>query len=272
MTKLPFYQIDAFATRTFEGNQACVMPLDDYLSDETLQAIAAENNVAETAFIVERNTGRWDLRWFTPAAEVPLCGHATLASAHVLFAHEGFAGEKIEFATRKAGILTVERKGSGYQMDFPRPPVEETEIDNDVAEAMGIRPVRCFKGSFNALQYETVDDVHALSPDVKALTTMGVLEAPWDTGNFGCFTLTPEGEFDVVSRLFAPGVGIDEDPATGSWHCMLAGVVQQLTGQDKANCYQAYPGRGAVIGTECSGKRILMSGQAVTVIEGKFSL
>ena len=136
MTAIPFYQIDAFASRPFEGNQACVMPLEDFLPDETLQAIAAENNVAETAFIVEKNPGKFALRWFTPAVEVPLCGHATLASAHAIYTHIGFNGEEIAFETVQSGVLKVRRLADEtYEMDFPAPKVEKIAVTEDVAAA-----------------------------------------------------------------------------------------------------------------------------------------
>jgi len=272
--KVPFYQVDAFARAPFMGNQACVMPLEGgFLPDETLQKIAAENNVAETAFIVSDGEGRWQLRWFTPAVEVPLCGHATLGAAHVLFSEMGFGGAAVTFATRQSGELTVRRSGDGYVMDFPAPDVFETEASEAIAAALGARPVRAWGGPFFAAQFDTAEAIRALSPDFRALADLGVSGhgGAWERGNFGCFALGGDG-VDVTSRFFAPGSGIDEDPATGSWHCMLAVIARGLTGEDAHTCHQAYPGRGAEIGVEVAGKRVLLDGDAATVISGTFSL
>lgn len=267
---LPFYQIDAFASRPFEGNQACVMPLDAFLDDETLQAIAAENNVAETAYIVPTGEGAWDLRWFTPAVEVPLCGHATLAAAHVLFEHEQFAGAEIGFDTRKSGRLTVRRlPDGGLEMDFPAPAVKPTEITEDIIAALGGRPAEAWAGPFYAAVFSDPDEVTALSPDLRALKDLGA-SGEWDRGNFGCVAPGGPDGVDAVSRFFAPGSGIDEDPATGSWHCMLAAVMAPKLGKPALQCFQAYPGRGARIGAELIGDRVKLRGEAVTVIEGRF--
>ncbi|MEO0466153.1 MAG: PhzF family phenazine biosynthesis protein [Pseudomonadota bacterium] len=274
-TDIPFFQVDAFASAAFEGNQACVMPLDDgFLDDETLQKIAAENNVAETAFIVSAGEGTWELRWFTPAVEVPLCGHATLAAGHVLLNEVGADDEKIIFRTRQSGDLVVARQGAGYAMDFPAPAVFETEATPDIIAALGDEPIRCWGGPFFAAQFKSVADVKRLSPDVRALAKLGVSghEGTWDRGNFGCFALGGEGDVEVTSRFFAPGSGIDEDPATGSWHCMLAVIASQLTGQPAHRCYQAFPSRGARIGVEVKGTRIELLGEAITVIRGAFTL
>jgi len=185
MTQIPFTQIDAFASKPFEGNQACVMPLDEYLPGDVLQKIAAENNVAETAFIVPDGEARWQLRWFTPAVEVPLCGHATLASAHYLFEHGGFDGQQITFQTRQSGELYVSRLDDGrLEMDFPAPAVEQIEITDDVVTALGARPIEAWGGPFYAAIFDTPADVLALEPDLKALARLG-MSGKWDRGNFG---------------------------------------------------------------------------------------
>jgi PhzF family phenazine biosynthesis protein len=269
---IPFYQIDAFASRTFEGNQACVMPLEAFLPDATLQAIAAENNVAETAFIVPAGDGAWELRWFTPAIEVPLCGHATLASAHVIFDHLGVASEQIRFLTRKSGELYVSRNSTGYVMDFPAPPINEVPVTDAMANALGVRPAQMWAGSFLACLFETPEAVMALKPDHVALSALGAECDGWDRGNVGCFAMGGADGADVTSRFFAPGSGIDEDPATGSWHCMLAAVVSQRFDKASLSCFQAYAGRGARIGARLVGDRVELSGQAVSVIEGQFKL
>ncbi len=269
---IPFFQIDAFASKPFEGNQACVMPLDAFLPDATLQAIAAENNVAETAFIVPAGEGAWELRWFTPAVEVPLCGHATLASAHVIFTHLGFTGKQITFQTRQSGKLYISRKDEGYEMDFPASPIKEVPVTDAIEKALGARPVQMWAGSFLACLFDRPEQVVELTPDQAALGVLGAECDGWERGNVGCFALGGKSGADVTSRFFAPGSGIDEDPATGSWHCMLAPVIAERFGKTALNCYQAYAGRGAWIGTELIGDRVKLSGQAVTVITGEFTL
>lgn len=269
MRNYPFYQVDAFASRAFEGNQACVMPMDAFLSDDMLQTIAAENNVAETAYIVPDGAGRWKLRWFTPTVEVPLCGHATLASAHVIFEHFGYQGEEIVFETVQSGELKVRKADIGYQMDFPAPSVQKIEIEEAVVEALGARPVAAYGGPFYAAMFEDPKQIRHLAPDLKALARLGVSDT-FERGNFGCFAEGGAG-VDVTSRFFAPGSGIDEDPATGSWHCMLTEIMATRTGRQTFFCYQAYPGRGARIDVEKVGDRIMIKGRAVTVIEGRFS-
>ena len=269
---IPFYQVDAFATKVFEGNQACVMPLEAFLPDETLQAIAAENNVAETAFIVPAGEGRWELRWFTPTLEVPLCGHATLGSAYTIYKHLGYAGDDITFQTRKSGELYVSRSGDGYVMDFPASAVSEIAVTNAMEAAIGARPVRAWAGSYMTCMFETTDQVEGLAPDFKALAELGAEHGILERGNVGCFAVGGRDGADVTSRFFAPGSGVDEDPATGSWHCILAPVMAEVSGQKSLKCFQAYAGRGAWVGTELVGERVKLSGQAVTVIEGQFTL
>ena len=270
----PFYQIDAFASAPFQGNQACIMPLEaGFLSDATLQAIAAENNVAETAYLVANGDGVWQLRWFTPAVEVPLCGHATLAAAHVLFAELGYSGAAITFRTRQSGELIVRRCESGYVMDFPAPEVFAIEASEEIVAALGARPVAAWGGPFFAAQFDSAETVKGLKPDLRALSKLGVSGhgGSWDRGNFGCFALGGEN-VDLTSRFFAPGSGIDEDPATGSWHCMLTRIGASLLGRTAMSCYQAFPGRGAQIGCELRGDRVDLKGEAVTVIRGDFLL
>ena len=272
MATIPFVQIDAFASQAFEGNQACVMPLDNFLPDETLQKIAAENNVAETAFIVSAGKGVWELRWFTPAVEVPLCGHATLAAGHYLYQHGGYEGEKITFRTRQSGELFVSRIDDGrLEMDFPSQPVRDVENDSEIAAALGKPPIRTFAGPCYVALYETAADIRELAPDLDRLKTLGTSDGKWGLGNFGCLALDGDG-VQVTSRFFAPGSGIPEDPATGSWHCVIAPLVSMLTEASTAQCYQAYPGRGAYVETQLVGDRVKLRGRSVTVIEGEFRL
>lgn len=267
-----FYQVDAFATRAFEGNQACVMPMEAFLPDEQLLKIAAENNVAETAYLVPRAEGVWALRWFTPAVEVPLCGHATLAAAHVLFEAGGRAGDVIHFDTVHSGRLSVRRLADGrLEMDFPSAPIRPVPVTEDIVAALGARPLEAWGGMFYAARFDSPETVKGLTPDVKALKTLGAEGEGWDRGNFGCFALGGEG-VDVTSRFFAPGSGIDEDPATGSWHTMLSRILATHFGLPEAACQQAYPGRGARIDVRLEADRVKLTGRAVTVIEGQFRL
>lgn len=270
MPTLPFAQIDAFASQTFEGNQACVMPLDAFLADEVMQKIAAENNVAETAFIVPNGDGIWKLRWFTPAVEVPLCGHATLAAGHYLYDLAGYKGGQITFQTVQSGELFVSRLDDGrLEMDFPVQEAQATAIDADVSDALGKAPVQAFVGPCYVGLYESAEDIRALEPDLERLKTLGTSDGKWGRGNFGVLALDGDG-VDVTSRFFAPGSGIPEDPATGSWHCMVAPLVKMLSGKSAAKCYQAYPGRGAFVDVELVGDRVKLRGHSVTVIEGTF--
>lgn len=272
MPVYPFYQVDAFASRPFEGNQACVMPMEAFLPDEQLLKIAAENNVAETAYLVPQAEGVWALRWFTPAVEVPLCGHATLASAHVLFEAGGYMGDVIHFDTVHSGRLSVRRLEDGeLEMDFPSAPIRPVPVTEEIIAALGARPLEAWGGMFYAARFGSPEEVQQLAPDVRALKVLGAEGGGWDRGNFGCFALGGEG-VDATSRFFAPGSGIDEDPATGSWHTMLARILSTHFGLSSAACWQAYPGRGARIGVRLEGDRAKLVGQAVTVIEGQFRL
>lgn len=272
MMKIPFVQIDAFASQAFEGNQACVMPLASYLPDNVLQKIAAENNVAETAFIVPAGSDTWELRWFTPAVEVPLCGHATLAAGHYLYEHTDFAGAEITFRTRQSGELRVSRLSDGrLEMDFPAQSFTPADPSDEITQALGQTPMQCFEGPCFVALYETAEEIVGLKPDLDRLKSLGASDPAWGPGNFGCLALNGDG-VDVTSRFFAPGSGIPEDPATGSWHCLIAPLVHHLTGATRAHCFQAYPGRGAIIDTELRGDRVKLRGRSVTVIEGSFHL
>lgn len=271
MPTLPFAQIDAFAGRAFEGNQACVMPLDGYPADEILQKIAAENNVAETAFIVPKGEGVWTLRWFTPTVEVPLCGHATLAAGHYLYEIAGYRGAQITFETVQSGELFVRRLDDGrLEMDFPAQTADSVAPDAEIADALGKVPIKSFVGPCYVALYETADDIKSLDPDLERLKALGTSDGKWGVGNFGCLAMDGDG-VDVTSRFFAPGSGIPEDPATGSWHCLVAALAASLSGKTEATCFQAYPGRGAFIDTELAGDRVKLRGHSVTVIEGQFS-
>lgn len=261
--KIPFAQIDAFADRPFTGNPAGVMPLDSWLADDVLQAIAQENNLSETAFIVP-TTGDadYDLRWFTPAVEVALCGHATLASGHYVL---GDGGASVRFRTRKAGVLEVRNTGTAYELDLPAWKMHPA-ARGDITALVGGNPTETHwrEGGYSLLVYETEADVRALRPDFKGLAAI-------DPGDILYIATAPGIETDVVSRVFAPGAGIDEDPVTGSAHCLLTPYWADRLGVDSFTAYQA-SARGGHVGCRLAGDRAVLSGQCVTVIEGVFTL
>jgi len=267
MADYTFFQIDAFAERPMAGGPAGVMPMDAFPADAVMQAIAAENNLAETAFLVAKGKGVFDLRWFTPGVEVPLCGHATLASAHAIFSHQKFDGDEIGFDT-KSGRLTVKRLADGrLEMDFPadRPP-KRFDAHVQLAEALGANPKEVWSGQYLLAVFESVEQIRALKPDLSKVAALGGKRLNV------CCAAPGDGGYDVVSRFFAPADGIPEDPATGSAHCMLAPFFSERLGKAELKCFQAYPGRGADITTRMAGDRVKLIGRARTVIEGVFRL
>lgn len=271
MSEYRFFQVDAFAEAAMAGGPAAVMPMASFPADAVMQAIAAENNLAETAFLVARGDGVWDLRWFTPTLEVPLCGHATLASAHVLYAHLGFSGDAIGFDT-KSGRLTVKRLPAGrLEMDFPAQPPRDVPMPEGLADAIGAMPKAVVAGPYLMAIFETPDQVRALKPDLVRVNEISG-GATGGRGNLICAAPGESEGFDVVSRFFAPGSGIPEDPATGSAHCIIAPYFSKLLGKAELACFQAYPGRGAHITTRMAGDRVKLIGRGRTVIEGVFRL
>ena len=262
------WTVDAFAAAPFRGNQACVLaPFDAWPDAEWMQALAAENNQAETAYLLKtEDPARFGLRWFTPALEVPLCGHATLASAHVLFAELGFAGEAISFDT-KSGPLAVRRDGDRYAMDFPATMPIRTDCPAGLAEALGVEPLEVWAAQYLVAILKDEAAVRALNPDIAALKTISG-EATGGRGNLIVAALADAGvPYDVVDRFFAPGSGIPEDPATGSAHCILAPLYAEKLGRAAVKFHQAYAGRGGDIETAMNGDRVLLSGGAVTMLE-----
>jgi PhzF family phenazine biosynthesis protein len=260
MTPLPFFQVDAFAENPFTGNPAAVMPLDHWLDDEVMQAIAAENNLSETAFTVpsERDDADYDLRWFTPTVEVNLCGHATLASAHILL-----KGERVRFATR-SGVLTVTREDGLLKLDLPAYSVKEGE-EPGLREALGIGDVPTFlgrggNGSAIALLADEAA-VRAVRPDFPALRKIDRL----------VMVTAPGDEHAVTSRVFAAYHGIDEDPVTGAAHAALAPFWAERLGRHHFTALQASK-RTGVLHCELRDDRVILGGHAVTVIEGHFQL
>lgn len=260
------WTVDAFASAPFRGNPACVLePFDVWPDAGWMQAMAAENNQAETAYLLRTDApARFGLRWFTPALEVPLCGHATLASTHVLFAELGLMAEQVTFDTR-SGPLTVTRTGEGYAMDFPSRPPTRIETPPGLAAAIGVEPVEVWAGPFLLAVVGDAATVRAMAPDLAAVKTLGEM-AGQGRGNLCVAAFGDAGSgYDVVSRFFAPGSGIAEDPTTGGAHCMLAPLFTDKLGRPRLRCHQAYPGRGGDVGTEVRGDRVILTGQAVTV-------
>lgn len=274
MPDYTFFQIDAFAERPMTGGPAAVMPVDAFPDAAVMQAIAAENNLAETAFLVATGKGTWNLRWFTPALEVPLCGHATLASAHALYAHLGFDGPEIGFDTA-SGRLTVKRLNDGrLEMDFPSQPPHAVPMPGELPEALGARPETVVAGPYLMAIFRAPAEVRALKPDLARVKEI-CGGATGGRGNLICAAPgdgAGEGGYDVVSRFFAPGSGIPEDPATGSAHCIIAPYFSERLGKADLKCFQAYPGRGADIATRVEGDRVKLIGRARTVIEGVFRM
>jgi PhzF family phenazine biosynthesis protein len=263
------WTVDAFASGPFKGNPACVVePLDAWPSDGWMQALAAENNQAETAFLLRTaEASRFGLRWFTPALEVPLCGHATLASGHVLFDELGLDAERLTFDTR-SGPLTVRRAGELYEMDFPAQPPEPAEVAG-LAEALGATPAETWASTYVVAVMADEAAVRALAPDQVALETVAGAHTG-SRGNVGVAALADPGKpYDVVSRFFAPGSGIPEDPTTGSLHCILTPLFAGKLGRDRVRFHQAYPGRGGDLDCEVRGDRVLLRGRAVTVVDGR---
>ncbi|MDI1326005.1 MAG: PhzF family phenazine biosynthesis protein [Brevundimonas sp.] len=267
------WTVDAFASVPFMGNPACVVePFDQWPSDDWMQALARENNQAETAFLLRTaDPARFGLRWFTPGMEVDLCGHATLASAHVLLAETGLEAASLTFDTR-SGPLTVRRAASGYEMDFPAdPPRRCPTPPAGLAEALGVEPVEVWAGRYLVAVLADAAAVHAVSPDVRALTSI-----QGDAGEIGqvivCALADASDGVDIVDRFFAPGCGVDEDPATGSAHCILGPLYADKLGRDILRFRQVFPGRGGDIETEVRGDRVLLRGRATTVIESRLRL
>jgi predicted PhzF superfamily epimerase YddE/YHI9 len=262
--KIPYWHVDAFASRPFAGNQAAVMPLDDWLPDATLQAIGEENNFAETAFVVKDATGAadWELRWFTPACEIRLCGHATLASGHVLLGRDG--GERVTFRTRRAGNLEVRRIGTGgYELALPVIPTAPGEWPEAVA-LLGAQPREVWRSPdrYGIYLFGSEAEVRALSPDLKGLGALG-------DDQFIC--TAPGDRTDVVSRVFVPGGGVDEDSVTGSAHAALTPFWATRLGRDSFTGHQASR-RGGDLACRLDGDQAWLGGDCVTVVEGSFYL
>ena len=264
------YQVDAFTNRLFGGNPAAVVPLESRLDDKTLQAVAMENNLAETAYIVPVDAG-YELRWFTPASEVALCGHATLATAHVLVHHLGEIAKEINFITRQSGTLTVTQlENDQFAMSFPSIDVSESDNFDLVSAALGATPESLYTGSYSADEFDYVavfnspallQNIEISNTDFKALRSRGVIVT----------ALSETDECDFVSRYFAPNFGIDEDPVTGSAHCLLAPYWAGVVNKTNLQARQLSP-RGGELGCEVQGDRTVLTGSCVDYLQGEISL
>jgi PhzF family phenazine biosynthesis protein len=260
---------DAFAERPFAGNPAAVLePLEAWPADGWMQSLAAENNHSETAFLrATPDTARFGLRWFTPSTEVPLCGHATLAAAHVLWTETGVEADALIFHTA-SGSLTVRRLDGGYELDFPRDPLTRIEIPAGLTEALGAEPVEVWASRYLIAVMADADAVRALRPLPGAVLPFG--EGCLEQGQVVAAGPAAAGEdHDIVDRFFGPGCGIEEDPATGSARSGLAPLFAEKLGRSTVRFVQAFPGRGARFETETRGERVLIRGSAVTVMESR---
>ena len=268
---LPIYQVDAFSDVLFAGNPAAVVPLSAWMPDEVLQKIAMENNLSETAFFVPAGSGDdadFHIRWFTPTVEVPLCGHATLASAFVIFTQLGFDGEIVRLQS-KSGILTARRDGDAIVLDFPKQPIAAENIPDDVIAALGgAKPTETFgvvsRDTDLVAVYNDAAIVRSMTPDMSVLgklTNRGVIvTAPGDkTG------------LDMISRYFVPAIGINEDPVTGYMHCVVAPYWADKLGQNDVVGYQA-SARGGVVACTVAGDRVHLKGEAVLYLKGEITV
>jgi PhzF family phenazine biosynthesis protein len=261
--RIPMYQVDAFVTeRPFTGNPAGVCPLDAWLPDDVMQAVAAENNLSETAFFVSERDG-YRLRWFTPRVEIDLCGHATLASAFVVFGWLAPWRRSVTFATEKAGTLTVTRDGELLALDFPARPPQPVAMPDVLAAALGRRPTAVLAARDYLAVYDDADDVATLKPDFAAVAALDrfalIVTAPGRNG------------VDFVSRFFAPARGVDEDPVTGSAHCTLIPYWAERLGKTRLEARQLSRRSGA-LSCALQGERVMIAGRARLYLDGAITL
>jgi PhzF family phenazine biosynthesis protein len=260
--RIPLYQIDAFADGPFTGNPAAVCPLEAWLPEDVMQAIAAENNLSETAFFVPEGEG-YRLRWFTPATEVDLCGHATLASGYVVFRWLNPGLRRVTFETQQAGRLTVARDGDLLALDFPSRPPEPQAMPEALVAALGRRPASLLSARDYLAVYETAAEIAAIDPDFSALTELDrfavIVTAPGTDG------------VDFVSRFFAPARGVDEDPVTGSSHCTLIPYWAMRLGKTRLTARQLSR-RGGALSCALDGDRVTIAGRALPYLEGMITV
>lgn len=258
--ELSLYQIDAFASELFEGNPAAVCPLDNWLPDELMQLIASENNLSETAFFVPNEDG-FQIRWFTPTSEVDLCGHATLASAFVIFNILGYDQNIIEFDS-KSGVLKVIKDDDNLILDFPAQPPTPCDIPQEIINALNITPIECLKSEDFIAVLNDESDIHIVEPDFEELKKLGLR---------GVIITAQSDKYDFIARCFFPGLGINEDPVTGSAYTQLAPYWATKLGKDLFTAKQL-SARGGELICEVVNDRVLISGKAVKYMEGKINV
>ncbi|MEX0722758.1 MAG: PhzF family phenazine biosynthesis protein [Gracilimonas sp.] len=259
--KLPIYQVDAFTSKLFSGNPAAVVPLEEWLSDEQMQHIAAENNLSETAFFVKEGNS-YRLRWFTPTVEVDLCGHATLATAHVLFEELGYSEDEIVFKT-ESGLLTVKKEGESLSMNFPAVEPQQVEGPFVLFQALGIaKTSEVYKSDDYMVVLNSEKEVAALNPDIRMLSEV---EAR------GIIVTAPGEEVDFVSRFFAPQSGVDEDPVTGSAHTKSTPYWSKKLDKEELKARQISK-RGGDLICRMKGDRVEIAGNALTYLKGEITI
>lgn len=258
--KIPIYQIDAFSNRVFAGNPAAVCPLEEWLGDSLLQAIAQENNLSETAFFVPEGSG-YHIRWFTPVAEVDLCGHATLATAFVIFNYLDTSSSSITFSSR-SGKLTVVRSNEMISMDFPAQPPVSCEPPRELLDGLKKEPLEILRAEDYFVVFSSENDVIELNPDMGKLKKLDLR---------GVIVTAKGNKVDFVSRFFAPKLGIDEDPVTGSAHCALTPYWAKKLNKKSVHAHQVSQRGGELFCTDC-GDRVVIAGRAVKFMEGSITI
>ena len=256
------YQVDAFTDKLFHGNPAGVCILEEWLNDRVMQNIAAENCLPETAFIVQKKDAV-EIRWYTPTTEVDLCGHATLAAAHVLFTHHSVKGNLIEFFSHRSGYLPVERNNDLITLNFPKDSYTKIQVPDVLINAFQMSPIESYRGKSDFLLiFASQKDIEELNPDLAMIKSVG---------GRGVIVSAPGNEVDFVSRFFAPQFGINEDPVTGSAHTTLTPYWSKITGKTKLSALQLSK-RGGELICELEGERVLISGKAVTYLVGEIEI
>ncbi|GMT43798.1 MAG: putative isomerase [bacterium] len=258
--EITLYQVDAFASELFEGNPAAVCPLETWLPEEIMQSIAAENNLSETAFFVP-NDNEYHIRWFTPASEVDLCGHATLASAYVLFNILGYKKERIIFKS-KSGPLTVMKDNEWLIMDFPAQPPVACDIPEEIVKAFNTTPIECLKSEDYIVIFEHETDIKSANPDFEQLKKLDLR---------GVIITAKSNRYDFVARFFAPKYGVPEDPVTGSAYTQLAPYWANQLGLKRFNIKQLSE-RSGELTCEIIDDRVLISGKAILYLEGRIKI
>lgn len=258
--KIPIYQVDAFAKERFKGNPAAICLLEEWLDDEVMQKIAAENNLAETAFVIKENE-QYYIRWFTPEREIDLCGHATLATAYIILVHLGFESNKVEFFSQ-SGLLEVHRKDEKLSMIFPSRAGKISEAPDCLSEALGVEPELILKSRDYMLVYKNEEIIRDIKPDMSLLKKVDSL---------GIIITAPGENVDFVSRFFAPGCGIAEDPVTGSAHCTLVPYWSNRLGKKELLAKQL-SSRGGSLYCRDMDDRVEISGNAVLYLEGSIEI